>query len=309
MRRGKRNAGRMTDAFGLVRSTESNPNRVRPAGISTGRASTKGVCLNYYPHHIGDFIRDTSRMTDSQCMAYLRMLWIYYETEQPLDADVNALAFKIGANASDVHQILRMYFFEVDGAWHNARCDKEILTFREKSDKAKKSADARWKNANAVRTHSERNANAPVFDANQEPVTKNQGIHSPAGLFESAPADPTPSKAHRIPCPAEKLLEAFHEECPMLPRVMKINDKRKAHLTARWREVDADSKFSSQADGVQVFRSIFQKVAASDFLAGRAKSWHATFDWIFESSTNFLKVCEGHYDNDGNKPQQRRDFI
>lgn len=130
--------------------------------------------MNYYQHHIGDFIRDTARLNDSQCMAYLRLLWMYYETEEPLSGDVDAIAFRIGANASDVHQILKHFFFEHEGMWHQSRCDKEILAFREKSDKAKRSADARWSNANAMRTHNERNANEHVSDANQQPVTNNQ---------------------------------------------------------------------------------------------------------------------------------------
>jgi len=139
--------------------------------------------MNYYQHHIGDFIRDTSRLTDSQCMAYLRMMWIYYETESPFENDVDAIAFKIGANASDVHQIIKHFFFENGGFLHNSRCDKEILSFRGKSEKAKKSANARWENANAMRTHTERNANERVFDANQEPVTSNQDIKTiPDGI-------------------------------------------------------------------------------------------------------------------------------
>lgn len=127
--------------------------------------------MHYYQHHIGDFIRDTARLSDSQCMAYLRMIWHYYETEQPLKNDTDALAFRFGANASDVHQILKHYFFLHEGRWHNSRCDKEILSFRSKSEKAKESANARWENAKAMRTHSERNANEPLLDANQEPIT------------------------------------------------------------------------------------------------------------------------------------------
>lgn len=108
-------------------------------------------------------------------MAYLRLIWIYYETESPIENDVDAVAFKIGANASDLHQILKHFFFlHDDGLWHQARCDKEILAFRDKSDKAKKSANARWENANAMRTHSDRNAGEPLLDANQEPRTNNQ---------------------------------------------------------------------------------------------------------------------------------------
>lgn len=130
--------------------------------------------MNYYQHHIGDFIRDTARLPDSQCMAYLRMIWMYYETESPLENDIDAIAFRIGANASDVQQILKHFFFFHENMWHHARCDKEIIAFRSKSDKAKKSADARWNNANAMRTHSDRNANEPFSDANQEPITNNQ---------------------------------------------------------------------------------------------------------------------------------------
>lgn len=133
--------------------------------------------MNYYAHHIGDFIRDTSRLTDQQTIAYLRMLWMYYETETPFENDADAIAFKIGANASEVHQILKYFFFSHDGMWHHSRCDKEILAFRGKSEKAKKSADARWNNANAMRPQCERNANASKTHAstmltnNQEPIT------------------------------------------------------------------------------------------------------------------------------------------
>lgn len=99
---------------------------------------------------------------------------MYYETEEPLDFDVDSLAFKIGANVSDVHQIIKHFFFEHEGRLHHSRCDLEILAFREKSTKAKKSATARWENALAMRTHCDRIANARVSDANQEPITNNQ---------------------------------------------------------------------------------------------------------------------------------------
>lgn len=137
----------------------------------------------------------------------------------------------------------------------------------------------------------------------QEPTVL---VGSPPVGVESAPPDRVVKLAdRRIPCPADALLEAFHAECPTLPRVIKLNEKRRTHLIARWREVDADSKFSSAADGIEIFRSVFRKVNASDFLTGRAKSngrsWAASFDWLFESSTNFLKVCEGRYDNESGR--------
>jgi hypothetical protein len=141
-------------------------------------------------------------------------------------------------------------------------------------------------------------------------LSSDSGFLIPDSLQEttslSSPDGDSPPKVVRlperqIPCPYERLLEAFHDECPTLPRVMKLNDARKTHLAKRWREVDADSKFESVDDGVAIFRGIFKRVHASDFLSGRSKDWKATFDWITESSTKFLKVCEGHYDNDQRK--------
>jgi len=152
--------------------------------------------VNFYQHHIGDFIRDTSRLPDSQCMAYLRLLWMYYDTEQAIANDVDAVAFKIGANALDVAQIFKHFFFlHDDGLWHHPRCDKEILAFRVKSEKAKNSANARWENAEAMRTHSERNANGGKPDANQEPITNN---HKPSNQRGKAAAFQRPTLSELI---------------------------------------------------------------------------------------------------------------
>ena len=123
-------------------------------------------------------------------------------------------------------------------------------------------------------------------------------VGSPAGDTDAKPAQVVDLKSHRIPCPAVELVEVFHAECQTLPRVMSLNDTRRKHLTARWREVDADSKFKDQADGVELFRAFFQRVNASDFLSGRNGKWQScNFDWLF-LPTNFLKVWEGNYDND-----------
>lgn len=130
--------------------------------------------MHYYPHHIGDFTRDTARLSDAQCMAYLRMIWAYYDTEKPLPDDADSLAFQLGTTPDLVRQILQHYFILTDGAWVHQRCEAVISEYRAKSLKAKNSANARWKDATAMRTHSERTANAPKNDANQEPITNNQ---------------------------------------------------------------------------------------------------------------------------------------
>jgi hypothetical protein len=131
--------------------------------------------------------------------------------------------------------------------------------------------------------------------ANQEQEQKQEqkldlptvGGDSPEGEHE---------KPTRIACPHNRLLEAFHQECPTMPRVMKLSANRRTVLASRWKEVDVDSRFESADDGIEIFRAIFRRAHASDFLSGRSGRFKPGFDWLVKSE-NFLKLCEGNYDN------------
>ena len=138
--------------------------------------------MYYYKHHIGDFKRDTDMLTDHQSMVYLRLLWNYYDTEEPLPNDTRKLAFMCRSDQETVALILEHFFTLEDGHWKQERCDQEISQYRSKSEKAKQSASKRW-GASAMRTQSDRNANASVSnanasksDANHKPLTINQEV-------------------------------------------------------------------------------------------------------------------------------------
>lgn len=134
--------------------------------------------MHYYAHHIGDFIRDTSRLSDAQTMAYLRLIWLYYETERPLPDDKPALAMRIGSDVDTVAALLSAYFTYLNGVWNHKRIESEIRTFSEKQARAKQANASRWsKNVLKSETLSEADQNVirsqPITN-NQEPTTKNQ---------------------------------------------------------------------------------------------------------------------------------------
>ena len=139
--------------------------------------------MHYYHHHIGDFLKATSRLTDAQSMAYLRLLWMYYDSEKPLSGDLEVLAFQVGTDTKTVELIL-LSFFKPDHAgpdmvWTHTRCDKEIKEYRKlihkKSTAGKASAERRM---NSSSTPVERVPNTDRTDVqltnNQEPITSNQ---------------------------------------------------------------------------------------------------------------------------------------
>ncbi|MCO3187879.1 hypothetical protein FA223_32375 [Pseudomonas aeruginosa] len=80
---------------------------------------------------------------------------------------------------------------------------------------------------------------------------------------------------------------------PELPAVALLNDTRRRHLQARWREHEAHRS-------LDFWRDLFETVKASPFLMGNvpgrngAKPFRATFDWIIAPS-NFVKIVEGNY--------------
>lgn len=165
--------------------------------------------MHFYPHHIGDFQRDTASLSDSDTMAYLRLIWMYYDTELPLPADAKKLAFKIGSNPDSVQMILDTFFTLEGDVYRQKRCDRVLNEIYGKSEKARLAALARWaKNADAMQTHSERNADASNKDAN---ALKIDATHNP------------------IPITKEKeYIDRFDDFWKLYPKRLAKEDARKA---------------------------------------------------------------------------------
>jgi hypothetical protein len=88
--------------------------------------------------------------------------------------------------------------------------------------------------------------------------------------------------------PYQAVLDSYHENLPMLPRVQKLTDARKRHIKARWSEV------VKQGKDVSYFDRFFVHVAgAEDFLL--SSSW-CNLEWLMKEA-NFVKVIEGNYHN------------
>jgi uncharacterized protein YdaU (DUF1376 family) len=188
--------------------------------------------MNYYEHHIGDYAEATAHLSFIEDAAYSRMIRKYYAMEGPLPADLRVVQRLICARSEDereaVEIVLGEFFTLRDDGYHNARCDEEIAQYREKQEKARRSANARWNkgkqqsdgDANggnaALPPQYERNTNASADtceriksecegNAHQSPDTNTQ---EPYGSFvrvaheaqdnsrTTAPADMQPERTH-----------------------------------------------------------------------------------------------------------------
>lgn len=122
--------------------------------------------MHYYEFNIGDYMRDTAHLDDMEDLAYRRMLDLYYLKESPLPPSIPEIAklIRMRTHSESIANVLREYFTLTDDGYVNAKANSTLSKIYGKSEKAKKSAEIRWekqrlKNANALQTDSERNAN------------------------------------------------------------------------------------------------------------------------------------------------------
>lgn len=96
--------------------------------------------MNFYPHHIGDYLTATAHLTWLEDCAYRRLLDVYYSREQAIPADVAQACRLVRATTKDerkaVETVLREFFTLADG-WTHGRCDEEIVKAQEAAERAR----------------------------------------------------------------------------------------------------------------------------------------------------------------------------
>ena len=158
------------------------------------RPAPKEIDLHYYTFNIGDYRRDTSHLNLLEHGIYRQLIDTYYLSEEPLCVDDAILMRTHCVRSAEDKQAFKNVmddFFELrEDGWHHKGCERVIKHYQVKSEKASTSAKARWaKDANALPTQSEGNANHKPITNNQEPITnKNKrrqaALSCPDGVSE-----------------------------------------------------------------------------------------------------------------------------
>lgn len=105
--------------------------------------------MQFYPHWVGDYQRDTADLSLLEHGAYRLLLDTYYATEQPFPADIGRLLRVARATTPEEQDAVRFVaerFFPVgeDGLRRNARADMEIAKAAKYAEKQRAAASRRW---------------------------------------------------------------------------------------------------------------------------------------------------------------------
>lgn len=97
--------------------------------------------MNFYPHHIGDYLTATAHLTWLEDCAYRRLLDVYYSREQQIPADVGQACRLVRATSKDekraVQTVLAEFFTLEQSGWSHGRCDEEIEKAQEAAARAR----------------------------------------------------------------------------------------------------------------------------------------------------------------------------
>lgn len=136
--------------------------------------------MHYYQFNIGDYMRDTQHLDELEDLAYRRLLDLCYLSEAPLPVDVKEVARRIRmrSECERIANVLREFFTLTEDGYVNPRASASIEEYKQKGEKARASAKARWSknkdlpDANALRTECDNDADAMLTN-NHKPVTNN----------------------------------------------------------------------------------------------------------------------------------------
>lgn len=105
-------------------------------------------------------------------------------------------------------------------------------------------------------------------------------------------------------CPAEAIVDLYHQHMPDNPRCKTLNDSRRRAIRARWKEAAKLAckpfGYNNRADGLKAWAAFFEVCAESDFLTGKSPSlggrppFIADIDFLM-SPSGFAKTLENKY--------------
>jgi uncharacterized protein YdaU (DUF1376 family) len=234
-----------------------------------------------------------------------------------------------------VDSILREFFHEREDGWHHKRCDEELARYAEGQEDAegkrendkerqRRARERRKQLFEQLRGHeivpawdtktSELEALLSRVTASTGHATSHAPVTPPVTCDNTATSPQTPvtspqslkpipdpdgsvGKADLPPCPVEKIVAAYHEVLPELPRVRLLGDDRRKALRQLWhfaltepksdgtpRATDADEAFAW-------IRSFFERARDNDFLMGRTPRVNGHAGW--ECDLDFLLSKKG----------------
>ena len=248
----------------------------------------------YYRRYVGDYLKDTPRLSLLEHGAYTIMLDYYYAEERPLPDDLDALYRMCRAMLPEerraVDKILTTYFKKQDDGHHNDRADDEIAKASVVIENARENGK--------LGGRPKRTETQTVTEEVTETVTQNEPGNNHPSIVNHHPstAIPQPSTSPigegLLPTniPYKEIVGLYNANMTGLSRVVDLtNDRRKA-IRIAWQA-------TKKRQTLKFWKAYFEECSEDDFLNGTGpygkghENWRPDFEYLMRSKV-ITKVYE-----------------
>ena len=261
--------------------------------------------MNYYRRYVGDYLRDTSRLSILEHGAYNLLLDYYYAEEKPIPSDLDEVYRMVRALLPEerraVDKVLFKYFKKTEDGYRNARADEEIAvaaTIIETAKENGKLGGRPKKNPAETQTLtqtetvrlplgyenpviSETQTETGMEPANNHPPTT---IHQPPSTNHQekaiSPANAgSPLELLPSNIPYREIVGLYNATMEKLAKVRDLNNDRRKLIRVAWQ---ANKKRQS----IEFWREYFEECSEDDFLNGTGpygnghENWKPDFDYL-----------------------------
>jgi len=232
--------------------------------------------MHYYQFNIGDYAKATRHLSNTEDLAYRRLIDLYYDKEQPLIKDVAKLSRLINMrdNQEEIATVLDDFFEETEEGYKQSRIEHEIANYHAKADaarangkkggrprkakpnpeetqgKAKKTQSVNLANPEETQGKAKPNPEKSESKANQEPRTINQEplTINQEPLTSNQEEQGKSAKAN----PAFEIFKYWCEVMKKNPATTKLTPKREKAIKARLKDGYTTEQIKQAIDGCRL---------------------------------------------------------
>lgn len=246
----------------------------------------------WMPLVIGDYLKDTGRLTTEQHGAYLLLIMDYWVSGPPADDDEDLAAItKLDLKSWRRQRPKIERFFTVEGgSWRHKRIDEELAEAREnaakRSDRGKAGALARWDrsrpdDATSIASSIPQGSASGVLEQCPAPSPTPDGVRKDADASSVGSGKPIPTAM-----PVREAFEAYNDLARRvgLPAAKTLDEARRRAIAARLR-----------SGGLEDWSKALDAVAKSRHCRGENdRSWRADLDFVCQPKS-YRRLLEGFY--------------
>lgn len=248
--------------------------------------------MNFYVHHLGDYMRRTAHLSMLEDCAYRRLLDAYYVREKPLPVDVPECCKLARATKKlerdAVAYVLREFFTLGDDGHHQSRADAEIAKYHE----SEPDREARRQNERERQRRSRgrrRELFEQVRDAGHVPEfnTKTSDLEVQVSLASEC------DEAQERPQPVTRDNTATHTPIPRLQEPNKGERTRGTRLPHDW-SPDSEGLAFAESQGLSTDRACAELGKFRDHWIAQPGQRGVKVDWPATWRNWVRKAAEFH---------------